>query len=545
MTIDHAIDDRSRGRPQLRGWLAAPLSLVAVLSILTAVVVVSPTLRFHVRDPSLRLPLETTTVVVALLVASMAYLRYSVWGAMSSLAISLAFVALGLSQLVFGILIPPSADPAGWQEVYVWTAGRLVAGGLLLWATTGPSMEERARDRPLSDLAVGVVTVIVVLGLADGLLAAVRHSLPQLCARPCAPASGGLAGLTAVDLALGGAGAALYLWAALRFRAIGRRRGLPSPWFWPALVLAAFSHIHYTLYPNDFTTDVSTGDALRLAFAVVLLLGLMWDLRARFEVERIRTTGLEAAYAAERARVSELEGLGDEREDARGALTHDLMNSVAVLRAYATTLDQRWPELDDEVRLEVVQWIRRETGRLRDLSEQTLTVMRLDAGSLPAPNVERLAVELVREAVDAVDELGGRLKVQVQAGAERVAVRCDPVALLQVLRNLLGNADRYSTPGTPIWLQLASTEGEVTLSVRDQGPGILPENLPSLFERFARVPTADGADAGRRAGTGLGLYICRRMVEAHGGRIWVQSDVGLGSTFAFAIPRASDGRSGA
>jgi signal transduction histidine kinase len=520
--------------------MSAPAWLFAALTILTALIVVLPPLRFHIRTASLRLPMETTSVVVAFLVASMAYLRYSVWGASSSLAISLAFVALGLSQLVFGIVIPPSAHLPGWQEMYFWTAGWLVAGALLVWATTGSSLEERTPERAGSRFAAGVVTVVVVLGLVDGLLAALRDSLPLLCTEPsCSPTStsSGVEGLTLIDLALGGAGTALYLWAAGRFRMIGQRRELPTAWFWPALVLAAFSHIHYTLYPTVFTMEVSTGDALRLAFAVVLLVGLMWDLRARFEIERIRTTGLEAAYEAERARVSELEGLGDEREDARGALTHDLMNSVAVLRAYATTLDQQWPQLDEDVRLEVVQWISRETGRLRDLSEQTLTVMRIDAGSLPKPSVERLAVELVREAVDAVDELGGRLKVQVEAGAEHACVRCDPVGLLQVLRNLLGNADRYSTQGTPVWLQLGRTGHEVVFSVRDQGPGIRLENTPLLFERFSRVPDPDGATRAPRSGSGLGLYICRRIVQSHGGRIWVDSEVGRGSTFAFAIPR--------
>jgi signal transduction histidine kinase len=524
-----------------RGWTSAPLLLFVALAIITVLVVALPALRFRLHTASLRLPLETTSVVVALLVASMAYLRYSVWGASSSLAISLAFVALAVSQLLFGIVIPPFKHVDGQQEMYFWTAGSLMAGGLLLWATTRSSLEEHTPDRTLYRFVVGALAVVIVLGLTDGLLAALSDRLPKLCtAAACDPTSttSGVAGLTPVDLALGAAATVLYLWAAVRFSVIGQRREVPTAWFSPALVLATFCQIHYTLYPTVFTAEVSTGDALRLVFAVVLLVGLMWDVRARFEVERMRTKGLEAAYEAERARVSELEGLGDEREDARGALTHDLMNSVAVLRAYATTLDRRWPELDEDVRLEVVQWIERETGRLRELSEQTMTVMRIDSGSLPKPAVERLAVELIREAVDAVDELGGRLKVHVSAGAEHAYVRCDPVGLLQVLRNLLGNAERYSTPGTPVVLQLERSDHEVTFSIRDEGAGILPQNIPLLFDRFSRVPDQNGESRGPRSGSGLGLYICRRIVESHGGRIWVNSEVGRGSTFGFAIPRS-------
>jgi signal transduction histidine kinase len=525
--------------------MSASLWLFASLAVMTALIVVVPQLRIHVRSASFRLCLETTCVVVTFLVASMAYVRYSVWGASSSLAICLAFVALGVSQLVFGILIPDSADLTGRQEIYFWTAGQVMAGGLLLWATTRSSLRERATDRVLLRLAVGVLALLVVLGLTDGLLAAVRDHLPKLCTEPsCLSTSttSGIGGLAPVDVALGASTALLFLWTALRFDRIGPRREVPTAWFAPALIVAAFSQIHSTLYPTVFTVDVSTGDVLRLGFAVVLLAGLLWDVRARFEVERIRAKGLEPAYEAERARVSELEGLGDQREDARGALTHDLMNSVAVLRAYATTLDRRWPELDEPVRMEVVRWIERETGRLRELAEQTMTVMRIDSGSLPKPNVDRLAVELVREAVDAADELGGRLKVQVDEGAEHAYVRCDPVGLLQVLRNLVGNAELYSNPHTTVLLRLAQLDHEVTFSVEDEGPGIPPQDIPLLFERLARGPDANGEARGPRSRSGVGLYICRRIVESNGGRIWVESEVGRGTTFAFAIPRSPDPR---
>ncbi len=107
--------------------------------------------------------------------------------------------------------------------------------------------------------------------------------------------------------------------------------------------------------------------------------------------------------------------------------------------------------------------------------------------------------------------------------------------LERILTNLLSNALKYSDPGTPVWMQAQPLDGEVRIAVKDQGRGIAPEHVPHLFEKFYR------ADSSRKAeGIGLGLYITRLMVEAHGGRIWVESEVGKGSTFSFTLPIAPE-----
>ena len=112
-------------------------------------------------------------------------------------------------------------------------------------------------------------------------------------------------------------------------------------------------------------------------------------------------------------------------------------------------------------------------------------------------------------------------------------VQVDPARLERILFNLLSNARKYAAPDTPIHFSARRQQHEVVVSITDQGQGIPAEELPHIFDRFYRTTR------GRKVeGIGLGLYITRRLVEAHGGRIWVESEVGKGSTFTFTLPIA-------
>ena len=114
-------------------------------------------------------------------------------------------------------------------------------------------------------------------------------------------------------------------------------------------------------------------------------------------------------------------------------------------------------------------------------------------------------------------------------------MKADPNRLERMLENLLLNAQKYSAPGAPIEISARQQDTEVVVSVRDHGQGIPLDALPHLFELFYR------AEKGRKAeGLGLGLYITRKLVEAHGGRIWAESEAGKGSTFAFTLTIMGD-----
>lgn len=112
------------------------------------------------------------------------------------------------------------------------------------------------------------------------------------------------------------------------------------------------------------------------------------------------------------------------------------------------------------------------------------------------------------------------------------AVEADPDRIKQVLLNLVSNAERYTPAGGQIRITAASTLGGLQVSVADSGPGIASEDLPYLFERFWR---ADKSRSRQSGGSGLGLAIAKRLIEAHGGRIWVESPQGAGATFTFTL----------
>ena len=127
-------------------------------------------------------------------------------------------------------------------------------------------------------------------------------------------------------------------------------------------------------------------------------------------------------------------------------------------------------------------------------------------------------------------------RIRLEAPVDLPPVCADPDRLERILANLLSNAIRYSTPGTEVTVSLARRDDQVITAVSDRGPGIAPEELSRLFQRYYRMEPG-------REGLGLGLYISRMLVEAHGGRIWAESQVGKGSTFSFSLPvaRAAEG----
>jgi signal transduction histidine kinase len=171
---------------------------------------------------------------------------------------------------------------------------------------------------------------------------------------------------------------------------------------------------------------------------------------------------------------------------------------------------------------------------MRDLIGGILDRAREQGMPMPlAP--QPLAVDaLVQQASEVLRPLAlqkyQQLRVEVAPGLPRVSV--DRERMLQVLTNLVGNAIKFTPAGGCVTVRARQVDGKVRVSVKDNGPGIPAEDVPHLFERFWR---ASGVN---ERGTGLGLSIVKRIVEAHGGTIWVETQVGTGSTFFFTLPVA-------
>ncbi len=156
---------------------------------------------------------------------------------------------------------------------------------------------------------------------------------------------------------------------------------------------------------------------------------------------------------------------------------------------------------------------------------------RLESGSLGMTRETAQVGTVVRDTVQRARSMYPELTLEVDMDSELPPIEMDATRISQVLDNLLSNAVKYA-PSSPVSLRVVTDGDWMTIEIRDSGPGIDSEHMAHLFERFYRVP--DSSRAVR--GTGLGLYICRKIVEAHGGEIGVDSHPGQGTRFYFTCP---------
>jgi signal transduction histidine kinase len=514
-------------------WIVA---IGAVLAGWTLAILVTRHPTFRVLSSEAREPLEAAAATVITLVCVLAYIQYSLTNSTTAFFTGLAFLALASNQIVFGVFLRTgSFGITAQQEMYFWTVGRLFSGILLAISAVGGTRWAEVK-RPSTRFLVGAVLVLGSQAAIQGILWSVRGHLPALSSVTndvaAANANGPLPGLTAIDLGLGISGTLLFLSATGLYERRLRWDSWALPWLPAALLLAAFSHLHYMFFPTVFRSYLSTADFLRFGFMMVLALGIVWEVRRAYHAEHELALKLAAAYQVERRRVIELETQDRSRNELFSLLTHELLHPVATIRAFALTFLNRWDTTPEAIRVRMMERLESESRRLRELAEEATTITNLDTEGFSLIQRSERAVEFAREAAEMVDELGGRLKVTVDDTVEPARVYADRARILQALRNLLSNAEKYSEEGTPVELALTDGNGEVTFSVRNQGPGIAAEDIPRLFMQFSRTHPPGKETV---PGSGLGLYIAKRIVESHGGRIWVDSRPGDETTFSFSL----------
>ncbi len=230
---------------------------------------------------------------------------------------------------------------------------------------------------------------------------------------------------------------------------------------------------------------------------------------------------------------SELESLEQLRKDLVANVSHELKTPITALRAHLENLLDGVEQPDPET----VQVMLAQADRLGRLVDQLLDLSRLESGDVPLDR-QPLALEpLVAEVVSEIQVAGSGRGVQVGCVVppDLPPVWADRERIHQVLFNLLDNAVRFTPAGGRVKVSASRHNGVCEVSVEDTGPGIEPEHLPRLFERFYR---ADPARSSKQGGTGIGLAIARSVVEAHGGHIRAQSEPGRGSVFTFDLPVA-------
>ena len=212
-------------------------------------------------------------------------------------------------------------------------------------------------------------------------------------------------------------------------------------------------------------------------------------------------------------------------------VAHDLRSPITAVRGFAELLLKTHATQDLAQQRTALEAIERNASALSALIDDILEVSQIESGEMRVQKVPFDVAPLLSRVTTSVVS-GGSQRVSIEHG-ELPQAFADEHRLWQVLTNLLSNALKFSEPDDPVELRATADDAEITISVKDKGVGIAKDDLPRLFQRFSRVGAAE-----KGTGTGLGLYICKRLVEAQGGRIWVESTPGLGSTFSFTIPRA-------
>jgi len=243
--------------------------------------------------------------------------------------------------------------------------------------------------------------------------------------------------------------------------------------------------------------------------------------------EVLLALGYQAAVAIENARLFQ-------QSDLISELVHELRTPLTSLKAASHLLSR--PELGDSQRTAILRTIQGEINRLSDMATSFLDLARLETGRTQY-HISRVDVRYVLEECAKVVEgkmLEKDLQLQVQISQKPMPIRVDSDKLKQVVLNLLSNAFKYTPRGGKITLVGECVNEEVIVRVRDTGAGIPQESLPFIFEKFYRVPGMEQPVQG----TGLGLFICRRIVQAHQGRIEARSQVGKGSEFIVYLPLA-------
>ncbi len=228
------------------------------------------------------------------------------------------------------------------------------------------------------------------------------------------------------------------------------------------------------------------------------------------------------------------------KADFLSMISHDLKGPLATIKGLASSILMDTGPRDASTILQYVSSIDEETDRMTELVGNLLDMSRIEAGAMPLDQETCHLADIVAESVGRIERsrLGGRHQISVSVPLELPEIYADYDQISRVIYNLLSNAIKYSPDGTEIAIRSylsANDPGVIITEVRDQGIGIPENEKDKLFTKFYRVTSQRGRG---RPGSGLGLAICKAIVSAHDGKIWVESEVGKGSTFFFSLPVA-------
>lgn len=221
------------------------------------------------------------------------------------------------------------------------------------------------------------------------------------------------------------------------------------------------------------------------------------------------------------------------RSEFISSISHELRTPLTLIKGYATSLLRSDASWDEQNQREFLQIIDEKTDELRDLIDKLLLSAKLEAGALNLEKEPVLLPHLVQRVVDEAASRTGKHEFILRFAPSFPVVELDIRCLEQVVRNLVENAVKYSPDGGKIVIASRVSKDKIIVSVTDEGIGIAPQHRDKVFDRFYRI---DNPLPYRMPGSGLGLFITKGHIEAHGGEVWLKSTTGKGSTFYFSLP---------
>lgn len=230
--------------------------------------------------------------------------------------------------------------------------------------------------------------------------------------------------------------------------------------------------------------------------------------------------------------IERLRELDQLRTDFVGIVSHDLRSPMATIVGFVDTLRSNWDMFPDEHKMRMLDRIGRSTDQLAKLVENILQVSQIESGKLGYKIKDVDIVALIERVIEENDDAG---RIETHVAHDVPAVRADEIRQWQILTNLVTNALKFSPSDGPVFVEVGRDGDHVQVSVRDRGIGIDPGEMDKVFAKFSRLEQPPDLNV---KGSGLGLFICKAMVEAQDGRIWVESEPGRGSTFSYTVPAA-------
>jgi two-component system sensor histidine kinase KdpD len=257
-------------------------------------------------------------------------------------------------------------------------------------------------------------------------------------------------------------------------------------------------------------------------------------------VQLLTTIGHQIGIAVENARLAQqaaevkiLREVDRLRSELIANVSHEIRTPLGLIKISASSLQMDDAAFDRATQQKFLNSISEEATKLERIVEHLLDLGRIESGRLRLDRQPTDLAALIGTTIKSMEALSNQHRLVFDSSAEPLVATVDVKRVEQVLRNLLDNAIKYSPEGGTVTVHAYQGDAQILVAVSDEGIGIPAEEWDRIFERFHRV---ENELTRRMRGAGLGLAVCRGIIEAHGGRIWAESQPGAGSTFCFTLP---------